>query len=151
MYTVVPMSSEQQSDPVMHIYTHIPFLILSSTMVYPRRLIQFPVLYSRTSLLIPGVIVSTFFHHIVWPSWYYSIPFYRGGNWGLETLRYLSKVTQNPNPDWLLTKHYFLFFPTVSVLIYSYLFIYLFLSFVLFLGLHPQHMEVPRLGVELEL
>ena len=33
---------------------------------------------------------------------------------------------------------------------YFILFIYLFLSFV-FLGLHSWHMEVPRLGVELEL
>ena len=30
-------------------------------------------------------------------------------------------------------------------------FIYLFISFFIFLGPHPQHMEVPRLGVESEL
>ena len=36
--------------------------------------------------------------------------------------------------------------------IYSgiYMYIYLFLSFLLFLGLLPRHMEVPRLGVQPE-
>ena len=54
----MPISAVQQSDPFIHIHTHtyiytyIPFLMLFSIMVYPREWIYFPVLYSRTSLLI---------------------------------------------------------------------------------------------------
>ena len=50
IYNVVPLYAVHQSDLVIHIY--IPFLILSSIMVYPQRLYTVPVLYSRTSLLI---------------------------------------------------------------------------------------------------
>ena len=32
-----------------------------------------------------------------------------------------------------------------------FIYLFIFLSFLLFLGLLPRHMEVPRLGVELEL
>ena len=40
IYSVVPVSSMQQSDPVIHIYiyAHILFLILSSIMTCPKRL-----------------------------------------------------------------------------------------------------------------
>ena len=42
--------------------------------------------------------------------------------------------------------------PQADVYLFIYLFVCLFVYlFTVFLGPHPQHMEVPRLGVELEL
>ena len=51
VYNVVPVSAVQKSDPVIHIYT-FPFLYYLPSWSNPRDWIQFPVLYSRTSLLI---------------------------------------------------------------------------------------------------
>ena len=40
IYNVLPVYAAEQSDPVIytHTHTHIPFLILSSIMIYPKRL-----------------------------------------------------------------------------------------------------------------
>ena len=48
---VVPISAVQQSDPVIHIDT-FPFLYYLPSWSNPRVWIWFPVLYSRTSLLV---------------------------------------------------------------------------------------------------
>ncbi|MBL0864785.1 hypothetical protein IBN19_04856 [Escherichia coli] len=39
----------------------------------------------------------------------------------------------------------------LCIFLFFIYFLFLFLVFLPFLGPHPQHMEVPRLGVELEL
>ena len=51
IYNVVPISAVQQSDPVRNIYTFLFSYFLPSCSI-PRDWIEFPVLYSRTSLLI---------------------------------------------------------------------------------------------------
>ena len=55
IYNVVPISAVQQSDPVTHIYIYT-FLFLCylhlPSWTTPRDWLEFPVLYSRTSLLI---------------------------------------------------------------------------------------------------
>ena len=38
-----------------------------------------------------------------------------------------------------------------KMLVFTFLFIYLFILSFVYLGLHPQHMEVPRLGIQSEL
>ena len=48
---VVPISAVQQSDPVIHTYPFFFSYYLPSGSI-PRDWIEFPVLYSRTSLLI---------------------------------------------------------------------------------------------------
>ena len=50
----------------------------------------------------------------------------------------------------VLVDSYLWFFFFLFLFTFIYLFIYLFIYFC-FLGLHPQHMEVPRLGVNSEL
>ena len=52
------------------------------------------------------------------------------------------------NKCWLNTHAYMYIFIYLYTHTYIYIYIYFFL---VFLGLHPQHMEVPSLGVELEL
>ena len=53
IYSVVSVSAVQLSDPVIHIYIYLLFLVLSSIMFYPKRL-KLLVLYNRISLLIPS-------------------------------------------------------------------------------------------------
>ena len=59
----------------------------------------------------------------------------------IVNLREVSMVIHKP---WVLIIE-------LQQLTYGRFILFLFLSFVFFLGLHQQHVEVPRLGVELEL
>ena len=60
IYSVESISAIQQSDPLIHIYTLFFVCYLPSCSI-PRDWLQFPVLYSRTSLLIHSKSNSLYF------------------------------------------------------------------------------------------
>ena len=50
IYNVVPISSVQHTDPFIHIFIYNIHTHSLSYIIFPRDWIEFPVLYSRTSL-----------------------------------------------------------------------------------------------------
>ena len=59
IYSVVPISAVQHSDPAIYTYMFFSSYYLPSCCI-PREWIQFPVLYSRTSYLIHSIFLIYF-------------------------------------------------------------------------------------------
>ena len=126
----------------IYIYTFI-FLYYLPSWFIPRSWIQFPVLYSRTSLFIHSKYKSL---HLLTP-YSQSIPQHPFSLWQLQVFSLCLQLCFCFVDRFICAIFYI---PHISDSI-VYLFFSFFLFFFIFLGLQTQHMKVPRLGVESEL